>query len=80
MLFEEVLPFLRKGKRVRCKDFDSDGQYWEVRTLSPVTLSPSPNMTIVRMDKNHSLIKDKPYSHLPRWSVLNESWEVVEGS
>ncbi len=86
MKFEELLPILRSGGKVRLKSYDEDGEYWIAGYIGfpdfydddGKFVTSEKTLTIHRMTKNDEVIRDKNGWGISRWAVMAEDWEILE--
>lgn len=77
MLFEEVLPMMREGKKARVKSH-CDGSHWICGTLSFAGENDNNIKTIHRIEREGNNLPDKYSWGIPRWLIMAEDWEVLE--
>ncbi len=88
MKFEEVLPSLRLGKKIRCASYDREGQHWIAGYIGFIDIydddgkliqSPERTLTIHRLNAEGLSIDGNPHGWgMCRWAILDETWEIVE--
>ena len=76
MKLEEVLPELRKGKKIRDKNIDTEGEYW----ISGYQSLGSDYKELIMMHMNN---KNEPIVNQYSWgvhivSVMGDDWEIIE--
>lgn len=80
MKFEEALPFLREGKKIRHARM-KDGEYWICCNASFLgTTQTWPTLTRVfknSFDQEHVSDGDRYAWGIERWAIMDETWEVV---
>ena len=91
MLFEEILPRLRKGEKAKLKD-DSTREAWFYGTWiacymklpylsnDAIPLSKN-NESIISLaclnDKGNPIIAHNSHS-MPLWAIMSDKWEIVK--
>jgi len=78
MRFEEILPALREGKKVRCKSFDENGEYWMAGYISLPGGEDNKILTLHRFDKDDNVIRIATSWGMPRWIIMHDDWELIE--
>lgn len=81
MKFEEILPFMREGKKVRHARM-KDGEYW-ICCQAAFMGTEQPWLTLGKVFKNpfdKEVVSDGGSFGwgIERWAIMDETWEVVE--
>lgn len=81
MKFEEILPFMRDGKKVRHARM-KDGEYWiccQAAFLKTEQTWPTLAKIFKNPFENERSCDANSYSWgIERWAIMDETWEVVE--
>lgn len=81
MKFEDILPFMREGKKVRHGRM-KEGEYWICCNTSFIgTEQTWPDLTKI-FDNPFENERMSDANHwawgIERWAIMDETWEVVE--
>jgi hypothetical protein len=81
MKFEEILPFMREGKKVRHARM-KEGEYW-ICCNAAFTGTEQTWPTLTRAFKNpfdKEVVSDGgSYAWgIERWAIMDETWEIIE--
>ncbi len=77
MKFEEVLPYLRVGQKVRLPSYDRDGEYWIAGYAGIIGLTEK-SLTIHRFNKDGKVFHGEKDWGIPKWVIMSDEWEIVE--
>lgn len=79
MKFEEVIPFMRQGRKVRMRSDIEEGVYWICGYQSLfLDTEEARQPIIIKLQKDDTCIPDRWSWGIPVWAVMAEDWEVIE--
>lgn len=82
MKFEEVLPFMREGKRAKIIDPGISGGGWDypwiVCTQSLPYEIDERWLALTRLNSKGQYIADAYSWGIPTWAVMSDKWEIIE--
>lgn len=79
MKLEEILPLIREGKKFTIKNYDSDGEHWIAGKIGFIGMKPEDmTLTLHRINKSDCAISEPNSWGIPRWAILDDSWEICE--
>lgn len=71
MRFEEILPFMREGKKAKIKNC---GHYWKITKNS--NFSAAPNITKFNLDG--TIDQDDDPSSMSTYLIMSENWVLID--
>ncbi len=77
MKFEEILPFMREGKKVRHARM-KDGEYWICCNASFMGTEQTWPTITKAFNNPFELDEGRHVWGIQRWAIMDETWEVVE--